>query len=92
MSAPRSGRHALDIAAIVRQLLEKGWEIGPEDRVVLNYAAAKGGGDRRGEPNEYLARVIKAAGASHKSLARRVNELGAEAGIMLVYEHTSVAN
>ncbi|WP_405754089.1 hypothetical protein [Streptomyces sp. NBC_00073] len=47
--------------------------------------------DRRGDPNEDLARVIKQAGASHKSLVAQVNRIGAAAGVPLRYEHTSVA-
>ncbi|MFE5494128.1 hypothetical protein ACFQ7Z_29805, partial [Streptomyces virginiae] len=47
--------------------------------------------DRQGHPNEDLARLIKQAGASHKSLAAQINKLGAAAGVPLRYEHTSVA-
>ncbi|MEU8844423.1 sporulation protein [Streptomyces roseus] len=47
--------------------------------------------DRRGNPNEDLARLIKQAGASHKSLAAQVNRIGAADGVPLRYEHTSVA-
>ncbi|MFF4104292.1 sporulation protein [Streptomyces sp. NPDC001903] len=45
----------------------------------------------RSDPNEDLARLIKQAGASHKSLAAQVNRIGAAAGVPLRYEHTSVA-
>lgn len=47
--------------------------------------------DRQGNPNEDLARLIKQAGASRKSLAAQINKLGAAAGVPLRYEHTSVA-
>ncbi|MCJ0868016.1 sporulation protein [Streptomyces sp. AP-93] len=47
--------------------------------------------DRQGDPNENLARLVKQAGASHKSLAAQVNRIGAAAGVPLRYEHTSVA-
>ncbi|MGW0555804.1 sporulation protein [Streptomyces sp. NPDC002926] len=43
-------------------------------------------------PNTDLARLIEASGASHKSLALRVNQLAHEAGIETDYSHTSVAN
>ncbi|MGW0393846.1 hypothetical protein ACWDYJ_23685 [Streptomyces sp. NPDC003042] len=45
----------------------------------------------QGGPNEDLGRLIKQAGASHKSLAAQVNQVGAGAGVPLRYEHTSVA-
>lgn len=47
--------------------------------------------DRQRDPNEDLGRLIAQAGASHKSLASRVNQIGAAAGVPLRYEHTSVA-
>ncbi|MFJ2805987.1 sporulation protein [Kitasatospora sp. NPDC087271] len=44
-------------------------------------------------PNDALARMIdKCEGASHKSLAHRVNQLAHEAGLTTTYTHTSVAN
>lgn len=43
-------------------------------------------------PNTDLARLIEASGASHKSLALRVNQLAHCAGIATDYSHTSVAN
>ncbi|MET8679299.1 sporulation protein [Streptomyces sp. NPDC004647] len=43
-------------------------------------------------PNADLARLIEASGASHKSLALRVNQLAHQAGIETDYSHTSVAN
>ncbi|MFJ9692544.1 sporulation protein [Kitasatospora sp. NPDC101183] len=44
-------------------------------------------------PNDALARMIeKCEGASHKSLALRVNQLALEAGLTTAYTHTSVAN
>ncbi|MEV0537545.1 sporulation protein [Kitasatospora sp. NPDC050463] len=44
-------------------------------------------------PNDALARMIdKCEGASHKSLAHRVNQLAHEAGLTTNYTHTSVAN
>ncbi|MEU6973593.1 sporulation protein [Kitasatospora aureofaciens] len=44
-------------------------------------------------PNDALARMIeKCEGASHKSLALRVNQLAKEAGLTTTYTHTSVAN
>ncbi|AZQ32114.1 sporulation protein [Streptomyces cyaneochromogenes] len=43
-------------------------------------------------PNTDLARLIEACGASHKSLALRVNQLAHAAGIETDYTHTSVAN
>ncbi|GAA2470376.1 sporulation protein [Streptomyces mauvecolor] len=43
-------------------------------------------------PNADLARLIEACGASHKSLAHRVNQLAHQAGIATGYSHTSVAN
>ncbi|MFE3875888.1 sporulation protein [Kitasatospora sp. NPDC059146] len=44
-------------------------------------------------PNDALARMIeKCEGASHKSLAHRVNQLAREAGLNTTYTHTSVVN
>ncbi|GGO86789.1 sporulation protein [Wenjunlia tyrosinilytica] len=43
-------------------------------------------------PNTDLARLIEASGASHKSLALRVNQLARASGIETDYSHTSVAN
>ncbi|MEV0441613.1 sporulation protein [Streptomyces spectabilis] len=43
-------------------------------------------------PNADLARLIEASGASHKSLALRVNQLAHQAGLETDYSHTSVAN
>ncbi|MFJ6901902.1 sporulation protein [Streptomyces hokutonensis] len=43
-------------------------------------------------PNTDLARLIEASGASHKSLALRVNQLAHVAGTETDYSHTSVAN
>ncbi|MGW0583240.1 sporulation protein, partial [Streptomyces sp. NPDC002920] len=43
-------------------------------------------------PNADLARLIEASGASHKSLALRVNQLARAAGTGTDYSHTSVAN
>lgn len=43
-------------------------------------------------PNTDLARLIEACGASHKSLALRVNQLAHHVGIETDYSHTSVAN
>ncbi|MFJ5924711.1 sporulation protein [Kitasatospora sp. NPDC092948] len=44
-------------------------------------------------PNDLLTRMIeKCDGASHKSLALRVNRLAHEAGLATTYTHTSVAN
>lgn len=43
-------------------------------------------------PNADLARLIEAGGASHKSLALRVNQLAHAAGTKTDYSHTSVAN
>lgn len=44
-------------------------------------------------PNDALARMIeKCDGASHKSLAHRVNQLARESGLATSYTHTSVAN
>ncbi|MEV7682110.1 hypothetical protein AB0O64_26695 [Streptomyces sp. NPDC088341] len=45
---------------------------------------------RKRGPNELLRRLVKAAGISHRRLAARVNQLGAETGVNLRYEHTSV--
>ncbi|MFF8500226.1 sporulation protein [Streptomyces anulatus] len=43
-------------------------------------------------PNADLARLIETCGASHKSLALRVNQLAKGAGATTDYSHTSVAN
>ncbi|MEV0125988.1 sporulation protein [Streptomyces sp. NPDC050703] len=43
-------------------------------------------------PNADLSRLIEAGGASHKSLALRVNQLARQAGMETDYSHTSVAN
>ncbi|WP_274558964.1 sporulation protein [Streptomyces spiramyceticus] len=43
-------------------------------------------------PNTDLARLIEASGASHKSLALRVNQLAHASGLETTYSHTSVAN
>ncbi|MEU6171308.1 sporulation protein [Streptantibioticus parmotrematis] len=43
-------------------------------------------------PNAELARLIETCGASHKSLALRVNQLAEAAGLTTDYSHTSVAN
>lgn len=43
-------------------------------------------------PNADLSRLIEASGASHKSLALRVNQLAHAAGMETDYSHTSVAN
>ncbi|MEV6549945.1 sporulation protein [Streptomyces sp. NPDC051597] len=43
-------------------------------------------------PNTDLARLIEACGASHKSLAHRVNQLAHQAGSPTDYSHTSIAN
>ncbi|WP_327177478.1 sporulation protein [Streptomyces sp. NBC_01335] len=43
-------------------------------------------------PNAELARLVEACGASHKSLAHRINQLAQEAGTTTEYSHTSVAN
>lgn len=43
-------------------------------------------------PNTDLVRLIEACGASHKSLALRVNQLAHSAGIETDYSHTSLAN
>ncbi|MFI9076045.1 sporulation protein [Streptomyces sioyaensis] len=43
-------------------------------------------------PNTDLARLIEASGASHKSLALRINQLAQAAGLKTDYSHTSVAN
>ncbi|WP_330288710.1 sporulation protein [Streptomyces sp. NBC_00576] len=43
-------------------------------------------------PNTDLARLIEACGASHKSLALRVNQLAHGSGMETDYSHTSVAN
>lgn len=43
-------------------------------------------------PNADLARLIEGCGASHKSLAHRINQLAQQAGTATGYSHTSVAN
>ncbi|MFF1558179.1 sporulation protein [Streptomyces sp. NPDC058279] len=43
------------------------------------------------EPNEKLGAVLALAGISNAGLARRVNDLGAQRGLMLRYDKTSVA-
>ncbi|MEV0915255.1 sporulation protein [Streptomyces sp. NPDC049967] len=43
-------------------------------------------------PNADLARLIEGCGASHKSLAHRINQLAQQAGTATDYSHTSVAN
>ena len=43
-------------------------------------------------PNTLLGGLIDASGASHKSLALRINELAAGAGKHTAYTHTSLAN
>ncbi|MFI5617900.1 sporulation protein [Streptomyces sp. NPDC051567] len=43
-------------------------------------------------PNADLARLIETCGASHKSLALRVNQLAKQAGMETDYSHTSLAN
>ncbi|MFE0777804.1 sporulation protein [Streptomyces sp. NPDC058861] len=43
------------------------------------------------EANEDLARLAEEAGASRKWIAARVNQIGAEHGVALRYEHTSVS-
>ncbi|MEU4493046.1 sporulation protein [Streptomyces sp. NPDC023998] len=49
--------------------------------------------DRRARPpNTDLARLIEASGASHKSLALRINQLAHTAGLGTSYSHTSIAN
>jgi tetratricopeptide (TPR) repeat protein len=47
---------------------------------------------RNRPPNTDLARLIEASGASHKSLALRVNQLAQACGLDTDYSHTSVAN
>ncbi|MER7044705.1 sporulation protein [Streptomyces jumonjinensis] len=47
---------------------------------------------RKRPPNAALARLIEACGASHKSLALRVNQLAQQAGVETDYSHTSIAN
>lgn len=46
--------------------------------------------DTRG-PNEKLGTVLALAGISNAGLARRVNDLGAQRGLTLRYDKTSVA-
>ncbi|MFJ3694985.1 sporulation protein [Streptomyces sp. NPDC090052] len=43
-------------------------------------------------PNTDLARLIEGCGASHKSLAHRINQLARQGGVETDYSHTSVAN
>ncbi|MEV0265165.1 sporulation protein [Streptomyces sp. NPDC050617] len=43
-------------------------------------------------PNTDLVRLVEACGASHKSLALRINQLAHRAGMETDYSHTSVAN
>ncbi|MET8415972.1 sporulation protein [Streptomyces sp. NPDC005134] len=43
-------------------------------------------------PNTDLVRLVESSGASHKSLALRVNQLARAAGLEKDYSHTSVAN
>ncbi|MEU7648833.1 sporulation protein [Streptomyces huasconensis] len=47
---------------------------------------------RKRPPNPDLARLIETCGASHKSLALRVNQLARQAGLETDYSHTSLAN
>ncbi|MFJ6984043.1 MULTISPECIES: sporulation protein [unclassified Streptomyces] len=47
---------------------------------------------RKRPPNAELHRLIETCGASHKSLALRVNQLAQQAGLETDYSHTSVAN
>lgn len=47
---------------------------------------------RKRPPNADLARLIETCGASHKSLALRVNQLAKHAGMETDYSHTSLAN
>ncbi|MFG3517618.1 sporulation protein [Streptomyces bobili] len=47
---------------------------------------------RSQERNEELERLIRASGASHKSLAYRVNQIAREHGRETKYGHTSVSN
>ncbi|KUF15504.1 hypothetical protein [Streptomyces silvensis] len=47
---------------------------------------------RKRPPNADLARLIENCGASHKSLALRINRLAGLAGVETDYSHTSVAN
>ncbi|HEV8557903.1 MAG TPA: hypothetical protein VGR06_16100 [Actinophytocola sp.] len=49
-------------------------------------------GRQRGVRNEQLGGLISRSGASHKSLALRVNQLAASVGRYTAYTHTSVAN
>ena len=46
--------------------------------------------EQRG-PNEKLGAVLALAGISNAGLARRVNDLGAQRGLTLRYDKTSVA-
>lgn len=54
-----------------------------------NAARAPGAGGR--QPNQRLAALIREAGSSNAGLARRVNMVGAERGVDLRYDKTSVA-
>ncbi|MFF3035748.1 sporulation protein [Streptomyces rubiginosohelvolus] len=47
---------------------------------------------RKRPPNVDLARLIESCGASHKSLALRVNQLARQASLETDYSHTSIAN
>ncbi|MFB7273252.1 sporulation protein [Streptomyces sp. NPDC056244] len=47
---------------------------------------------RTKQPNQQLAQLISACGASRKSLAHRINELARMSGIDRQYTHTSVSN
>lgn len=47
---------------------------------------------RAKEPNHRLARLIQESQASHASLAHRVNQLAARAGVHRSYGHTSIRN
>ncbi|WP_308095194.1 sporulation protein [Streptomyces californicus] len=47
---------------------------------------------RERPPNAALNRLVEACGASHKSLALRVNQMAKQAGLTTDYSHTSVAN
>ncbi|MFF4433267.1 sporulation protein [Streptomyces sp. NPDC001513] len=47
---------------------------------------------RKRPPNADLDRLIETCGASHKSLALRVNQLAQQAGLETDYSHTSIAN
>ncbi|MER5890603.1 sporulation protein [Streptomyces sp. NPDC001941] len=47
---------------------------------------------RKRPPNANLEGLIETSGASHKSLALRVNQLAQQTGLATDYSHTSVAN